>query len=491
MLGAVPKRAPRPSTHPPPAPAPALDLRWVLVAVVAVAAVVRLAASWNDLWLDEIWTLNLLGGLHSPLEIVTSLRHDNNHVLSSLFLYVLRPVGWDWLYRMPALVAGIATVAVGAYVATLDGAPASDARPQLRALATGLVLGMSHPLILWGSEARGYALALAFGLGAVAVAVRDGVRPRSPAAPLCWLLLVLAFLSHALALHMMTAMVAWGAVRALRRERPLPAVATLAWWFVVPAVAFGAFYLGFLRGITVGGGAREGIWPPLRRALAVVVGLPLDTPLALSLVVVLGVAAVGCRLLARRGSELWVLFVVGIVVSPIALAVVQPTNLYMERYFLVSGLLWLLLLARVLAWLAAGGGAARVAAAAALAVFGLANGARVATLLEHGRGSYQAALRYMVAHTAGDVTAIASDHDFRNRLVVEYFGPRMSKPVRYRSRADQSPTQWYLFQKSFGDAPPPARIVVPRGSYRLVGTYPTAMLSGLAWFVYERETPGA
>src|SRR5688572_31117840 len=130
MLGAVPKRAPRTSA-PPPAPAPVLDLRWALVAVVAVAAVVRLAATWNDLWLDEVWTLNLLGKLHSPLEIVTSLRHENNHVLNSFFMYVLRPIGSDWLYRVPSLLVGIATVGLGAWVATLDGASAADARPQV------------------------------------------------------------------------------------------------------------------------------------------------------------------------------------------------------------------------------------------------------------------------------------------------------------------------------------------------------------------------
>jgi hypothetical protein len=483
----VPKRAPRPSAPPPPAPKPALDLRWALVAVVAVAAVVRLAATWNDLWLDEVWTLDLLGKLHSPLEIVTSLRHDNNHVLNSFFMYVLRPIGSDWLYRLPSLLAGIATVALGAWVATLDGASPADARPQVRALVTAVVLGVSHPLVQWGTEARGYGLALAFGLGAIAVALRDGLRPGSSAAPGFWALVVLAFLAHALALHVLTALAAWGAVRAFRRDRPLPAVATLAWWFAVPVAAFGAFYLGFLRGITVGGGARQGIGPPLRRALAVVAGLPLDLPMVLLLVVVLGVTAVGLWVLARRGSDLWVLFVVGIVVSPIVLAVVQPTNLYMERYFLVSMLLWLLLLARVLAWLVARGGPARAAALLVLALFGVANGARIAGLLDRGRGDYQAALRYMVSHTTGDVTRIASDHDFRNRLVVEYFGPRMSKPVRYVSRADQSPTQWYLMQKSAGETPPLARIAVPRGTYRLVGTYPTAMLSGLTWFVYERE----
>ena len=486
----MPKRA---AQRPVVEPSKAANLRPAILVVLVIAALLRLAATWNDLWLDEIWTLTLIGPLHSPLEIVTSLHHDNNHVLNSLFLYLLRPIGWDWLYRVPALIAGIATMALGAFLATLDDARApgpSDASPHVRALVTALVLGISHPLIQYGSEARGYALALAFGLGAIAVALRDGVRPRSAAAPACWALLILAFLSHALALHVLTALIAWGAVRALRRDRLPTGLATLAWWFAVPSIAFGAFYAFFLRGMTVGGGNREGIGPPLARALATVSGLPVDVPFVLRLVIVLGLAAAGLWVVARRGSDLWVLFVVGIVVSPAILAVVQRTNLYAERYFLVSMILWLLLFARLLAWLATRGGGATILAVLALALFGLGNGARVARLLQDGRGNYQAALRYMVAHTTGDVTAIASDHDFRNRLVVEYFGPRMPKPVRYVSRADSTPTQWYLTQGNLGDAPPLNRIAVPRGMYRLVRTYPTAMLSGLVWSVYERESPG-
>ena len=463
---------------------------WV---VVGIAALVRLAASWNDLWLDEIWTFTLIANLHSPLGILT-VHHDNNHVLNTLFLYLLRPLAWDWLYRLPALLSGVAVVVLGARLAWLDDPAATgsdDANPALRALAAALVLGVSHPLVQYASEARGYSLALAFGLGAIAVAVQDGLQPWSRRAPICWALVILAFLSHALALHVLTALIGWGIVRTLRRERFSASLATLAWWFAVPAAAFGVFYWTFLRGITVGGGNREGILPPLARALAIVSGMPRDVPAVVTLAVVLAVVAAGLWILARRGSDLWVLFAVGIVVSPAALAVIQQTNLYAERYFLVSMLLWLLLLAQVLAWLATRGGALRAAALIGLVLFALANGARVADLLRDGRGHYKDAIRYMVAHTTGDVTAIAGDHDFRNRLVVEWFGPRMAKPVRYVPRTDTTPTQWYLVHKYRGDAPPAPQLTHWRGTYRLVGSYPTARLSGFEWFVFERETPPA
>jgi hypothetical protein len=89
----------------------------------------------------------------------------------------------------------------------------------------------------------------------------------------------------------LTAFAAWAAVRTFRRDPPATALATLAWWMAVPGLGFGVFWATFLRGITVGGGNREGLLPPLERALAVVTGLPVGVPVAVSLVVVLAVVA--------------------------------------------------------------------------------------------------------------------------------------------------------------------------------------------------------
>src|SRR5215813_11426405 len=88
-------------------------LRIALGVVVAIGAAVRLAATRGDLWLDEIWTLTLLEPLRSPLAIVTEVHHDNNHILNSLFMWFLRPLGSDWAYRLPAWIAGVATIWLG------------------------------------------------------------------------------------------------------------------------------------------------------------------------------------------------------------------------------------------------------------------------------------------------------------------------------------------------------------------------------------------
>lgn len=467
-------------------------LRRATVVVVALAALVRLAATWNDLWFDEIWTLSLIGGLRSPLGILTELHHDNNHPLNSFLLYLLRPLGSDWAYRLPAWGAGVATLVLGAYVNTLDDGAHGDAAPSLRGLFAALVLGASHPLVHYGSEARGYALALAFGLAAIAVALRDGVRPGSRAAPLAWTALLLALLAHALAVHFLAALVAWSIVRTLRRgDGWRRTLVTIGWWYAVPMLGTVALYLGFLHDITIGGGPREGLLAPLLRAIAVTTALPLHAPAVLLLAVAPGLLAGGLVWLALRGSDLWALYLVGAVISPAALAVLAPTDLYAERYLLVSSLLWLLLLARLLAWATTRGTVMRALAFAATVAFVAGNAERIGSLLRDGRGQYVAALRYIASHSSGPTALVTSDHDFRNRLVIEYYAPRIEGlSIRYLMRAECAETipEWYVAHRGPEEEPPPDVLPSARGiRCRVVAQYPATSLSGWRWFLCHRE----
>jgi hypothetical protein len=353
-----------------------------------------------------------------------------------------------------------------------------------------VVLGASFPLVHYGSEARGYAMAVAFGLAAMLVAVRDGVTPRSRAAPVAWALLVLAFLGHPLALHVLVALVVWGAVRIVARDGLARGLATIAWWFAVPLAAFALFYLTFLRGITVGGGNRLGIWPPLLRAVAMTTGLPFGAPALVLVAVALVAVGVGLAWLASRGSDEWILYGTGIVASPVLLAVVQPTNLYAERYFLVSATLLLLLTSRVLAWAPTQGGAAAGAAAAVLALHLAADLQRVGHLVSVGRGRYRDTLSHAVRRTSGDTVTIGSDHDFRNRLLVEYHGPRVAagKTVRYvrMNETAATPPEWYLAHRMLGEKPPLPSLDRGGVRYALQREYDSAPLSGWRWFLYQR-----
>jgi hypothetical protein len=53
-------------------------LCFLLVAAMAI----RICGAWNDLWLDEIWSLTLVGPISSPWQVFTQIHHDNNHYLT-------------------------------------------------------------------------------------------------------------------------------------------------------------------------------------------------------------------------------------------------------------------------------------------------------------------------------------------------------------------------------------------------------------------------
>ena len=80
------------------------------LAVFLAAAALRSIAVFNDLWLDEIWSLNLSLLVSSPVEILTKLTHDNNHPLNTFYLWTLGEQHALEPYRLLSLATGVASV---------------------------------------------------------------------------------------------------------------------------------------------------------------------------------------------------------------------------------------------------------------------------------------------------------------------------------------------------------------------------------------------
>src|SRR5262245_41533068 len=84
---------------------------YVAVAIaITLAVVLRFGASFDQFWLDEIWSWMMAVQLKSPLEVITRLHHDNNHHLNTLVLYLIGKNAPFYLYRLPAVLAGVGTV---------------------------------------------------------------------------------------------------------------------------------------------------------------------------------------------------------------------------------------------------------------------------------------------------------------------------------------------------------------------------------------------
>ena len=120
---------------------------WLVLGLVVItAAAIRLVGISKDLWLDEIWSLQVANGLRSPFEVFT-LHHEINHHLNTLWLYWIGPNGSSFQYHMMSFLCGVASVAMAVVIACR------------RSAASGwiafVLFGFSYELVAYSTEARG------------------------------------------------------------------------------------------------------------------------------------------------------------------------------------------------------------------------------------------------------------------------------------------------------------------------------------------------
>ena len=459
------------------------------LALVAAGGLLALAAR-GDLWLDEVWSIDRVGQVRSPLEIFLQ-RHDNNHLLYSLLLYALRPIGSDFVYRLPAVFGGLASVALGAAIVARTGG-VRDGSPRARALLAAIFLGTSYLLVACGSDARGYGLALGFSLLAFFAAVRGDLGPRSRWALIYGAAVTLALLANATAVHIPAGVAAWSAVRWARRgPRGLALLVAAVRWHALPAAAAALLYFGFLRGIVIGGAPAENVLPVVGRTVAYTCGLPIGLGTGFLLTVGCAVLAAGIGRLFARGDDLGVLYLTAILVSPICVLGFSANEQVFERHFEVSAALGLLLVAGMLGALAARGLPGTLAATTLAALFVYGNAGRLERLLEDGRGRYSAALTHILATGPGGRVVVSGDNDWRNSVVGRYYAARVPGGERLfyvpREKWTGAGPDWYLVHRFEGEPAPEQRLSgLPGYRYVLDADYPCAPLGGWRWYLFRR-----
>ena len=262
-----------------------------------------------------------------------------------------RQANW-FVYRIPSVLAGVGTVALAARAARRWG--------WLAAGVACLLTGSSYMLIVYASEARGYALAGFFALAAfllldrflrarVAGRVTQTETPRdkeaakatvtadaSPAGDsvttferfatpaLFGLCVVLGVLSHLTFIQFYAGAVAWSAVALVRSAASWrQALLSLAALHAGPTLAIVGLYLLDIRDMSFGGGDSYVMPEVTAKAMALAVGCVADS---YWIVLPCGAAAVAAAVAAlvmlwREKSDVWVLFAVAIFVAPTVLLV--------------------------------------------------------------------------------------------------------------------------------------------------------------------------
>ena len=122
---------------------------WMAVGSFAVGIVVRVFAAHNDLWFDEVWSLQLLRERgHSFADVFTNIKHSNNHHLCSLWMWLVGQNASALVYRLPSVLASIGTIVLAGLIGLRQS--------RLAGCVAVILTSWSYLLIHFGTEARGY-----------------------------------------------------------------------------------------------------------------------------------------------------------------------------------------------------------------------------------------------------------------------------------------------------------------------------------------------
>ena len=462
---------------------------WLGLMLLVVGTALRIPGVFTDLWLDEIWSLKITQQVSSPIDVFTKLHHEINHYFNTLYLwYVGNHGNWPG-YRIPSLIAGSCTVGLAGLI--------GRRRDPTSAIMAMMVMGFSYVLIVYSSEARGYAMVVFCSFLCYYALDCYLEKPRWRWAVLYSLAAIFGLASDIIFANTLLAALAWSGYRWMKCFSGWKQVVVgVLSCHAAPVLFLGMLYWVDIRHIVAGGGTPS---PSLIHSYGTALAWALGTPAAdlgkfLSCLAAIAVFYFGVRQLWRGNSDAPVFFVGVILAFPILLTAVRGSDAIYTRHFLIGMAFLLILFSFVLASLYDRGGRGRIICLFLFALYFLMNGANLLTFFQYGRGHYGEAVQFMAGHSEKPVVTIGSDHDFRIPTTIEFYAPQTigSKTIRYY-RTKSWPTEgpeWVVLHKESFEAPvPPLTELVDGGGnrYDLLRTFPTAPLVGLHWFVYHNR----
>jgi len=472
--------------------------------LVGLALAMRGFAVTRDLFVDEIRSLFFADWASSALAVF-SIAHDNNHLLNTLWLHMAGPGQSALLYRLPALLAGLGSLAVGVALGWR--------RSRDEALVLLALLGTSNLIVQYSTEARGYALAILAQLVAL-YALERGLEsrgrtagPREGPREWRWCLLFQASVMAGLLAHLSFA-VAYVALAGYQVARSLPffdasvqspgglrallprRVEELLLWNALPVVFAGALWLGFARGMQIGGAPETQTLLEILGTAANALGLAnqgSDRWIGAGLAI--AIAGVALTALARSRDPRLVLYGTGLVAAPALALLVRPTSFVQPRYFLPSVVFFLLLFGGWAAGLSRSSLQGRRIAIALVSLFVVANIVLTIPLWRDGQGEYARGMALMARESNGIEITLGSERPAHDQIVFEYYASELpaGRQLRFVTARDWPPggPEW-LSLIHFPDVPVKRVVRDERGNtYRWRETFSASPRGGGGWLLYQ------
>jgi len=455
-----------------------------------VSVSVMLLAARGDLWLDEIWSIYFAESAKTPWEIITRFRQSNNHLLNTFYLYLLGPQSNLFLYRLPAVLSGIGTIIVLFLAARRWGT--------FDASAVVFLAGFSYPLINYFSEARGYAPAMFFSVLAFETLQRSLARSNITNILLFWSACALGFLSHLTSVMIFLALISLSVVYSAAGRASLKQTAsTLLRYFAVPTAFLGAFYVVYFKKMIVGAGPDTTKMDVLFDTASLVLGFPDFRFLQIiAAACVLCSIVAGAFLLYRKRRPEWIFFLVSLLIAPGLFVIINHSNDLYFRYFIVCLPFYYLMLSHILGEWRRSGHLPKVIPVLLIAVFIVGHSYKTRELIRYGRGNYSRAVADMAVATQGPILKVSSDHDFRNKIILEFYTKRLpTEKILYyvsRERISMDTPDWFVVHSLDTQFRPYEKLAL-RGfsEYNLFSEYRSSGLSGWNWYVYSKGKTGS
>jgi hypothetical protein len=460
--------------------------------ILMLALVLRILGARGELWLDELWSFRLIDEMQKRHDIFFGMVADNNHYLNTLYLYLVGADAPILLQRALSIVIGTITVAVAALAVR-----PTKAGP----LCAMLLFATSYPMVNYGSEARGYAGLILMMLLAILLTERAAAGSKTHRFRL-GLVNVIGVMFQPIMMGAVGASMGWtawlnrptGTVNARTLlGTALVTLRTFSWTvrLLIPFAALIAFSVLHAGGYRIAGpipfsmelylAGYGGIFHSL-------LGLPdlfqtWPKPNWVGLIIAAFVTAAACKASGDRNRiAFYLIFVIGL---PLTMAVVHMPNVVYPRYYLASGIVFLLMLADLFAWGWARGGVWRSVAVVLLAAIIVGNSNGIVHLICDGRDQSAAMMRMIGG--SGPVT-VTSNQDLRNRPVVEFMAKHLDLPVTYVLSDDICTAQPEWLLSSWFQEEPETLDTGPLGCntvFKKQASFPQWGLSGLPWTVYR------
>jgi hypothetical protein len=438
--------------------------------------------------MDEIWTVEIVrAGMHSCFDALR-IHSGNNHPLNTAILYLIGGSRTAWeVYRLPSLVAGLGTVGLAVRIGLR--------RTRVHAIVLGAATTLSFPLVVYSTEARGYAIASFFLLLAIDSMEQFFVARHGWASVVFWLSTILGALAQPAFMLAYPSLAVWSAWDLMGRASRWDVIKRLLWCHGVPVLFMTAFLVLYLRKVDIGVARETRLADLIRNTAAFAAGLGSGSVARWDMATIAAlICGVSLVVVARADGRMAALLLVGIVAVPglvLLAALATGERRFYPRHFIAGITFGVIAVGWAIGEMWSQRGMSRIWAVSVMSVFVAANLYQYIEFTMIGRSHQLQALKDIAASSSSKRITIGTSQRDRSLIILTFYAPYLPDDLELHFVEDNQltshPPDWYIGsseQTEFTSLP--NEFAIGDARYAHQRTYAYYGPSGIEWNTYRR-----